>query len=86
MTREEFNNLKKGDLVVYVGNKANPRAGIDPTVLRLNGLVLEVDGFKEIKNQYGCAYRKLRLVQPFVESDFEVYIGGCGTLQFANTR
>lgn len=84
MTHEEFNNLKKGDLVVYVGNKAN--RSNDPTVLRLTGLVLEVDGFREVKNQYGCAHRKLRLIQPFVESDFEVYIGGCGTLQFVNTR
>jgi len=84
MTHKEFNNLKKGDLVVYTGNKAN--RGNDPTVLRLNGLVLEVDGFKEVQNQYGQTYRKLRLIQPFVKSDFEVYIGGCGALQFANTR
>lgn len=79
MTREQFNNLAIGDLVIYNrvgGPKPSKRAHT------CNGLVVQVAELNvELTDYYGNPMYGVKLTQPFVKSDFELYITNHHQLQ-----
>lgn len=94
MTKEEFENLKKGDLVMYVGNKAN-RSG-NPRY-SLVGLIMEVSEIKDIVNnedriniktwervEKEIVYRAVTFKQPYIESDFRLTTASFRSLKLVN--
>ena len=94
MTKEEFENLKKGDLVMYVGNKANRSENPRYSLI---GLIMEVSEIKDIvKNENridskawervkkGIVYRAVTFKQPYVESDFRLTTASFRSLRLVN--
>ncbi len=83
MTTKEFNNLAIGDLVIYVGGSTKPYKNKERN--RCTGLVLQVaETNVKYEGNYGNIRTGVKLVQPFVKSDFEMYVSGKETLQFYN--
>lgn len=77
MTLKEFNKLKRGDLVEYDNKHTKTKAN------KCYGLILEVEGFYEIKNGQladgtPCYRTCVKLIQPYIKSDFEMYINNNG--------
>lgn len=81
MTKDEFMNLKKGDLVIYTGGAQNTVESKEKH--KCTGLILEVDDpHVTYEVHYGKIKEGVRLVQPFIKSDFEMYISKWNLLQF----
>lgn len=91
MTRKEFRNLKKGDLVIFDGTrKKHKNGGCGGLILEVDELIMEKTNIPIVrKNEKGEYVKtgefsveiKVKLKQPFIESDFELITKGISNLQ-----